>query len=183
MATQGTAADSCMGTEFHLGVLLVHSIGTQPPLDTLVRWTDALIEVINLAKPDSVGLPCGMRALAQTPTTGQRKWNWTSVRARERNPSGGSSPKRGGELPSQRLPIGSSSPGLCGPSLVHRLLPSPLRAAGSRQAGGGGRGEAGHGQAPLGFPGPHAQGYGALAPSRCCSQPRCTLGARPASPP
>src|SRR5262245_57394283 len=35
--------------KFQLGVLLVHGIGTQPPRDTLVRWGDALINVIGRA--------------------------------------------------------------------------------------------------------------------------------------
>jgi hypothetical protein len=35
--------------EFHLGVLFVHGIGTQPPRDTLVRWGDALLNVIGMA--------------------------------------------------------------------------------------------------------------------------------------
>jgi len=35
--------------KFELGVLLVHGIGTQPPRDTLVRWGDALLNVIRRA--------------------------------------------------------------------------------------------------------------------------------------
>src|ERR1041384_6407854 len=35
--------------KFQLGVLLVHGIGTQPPRDTLVRWGDALLNVIRRA--------------------------------------------------------------------------------------------------------------------------------------
>jgi len=35
--------------KFRLGVLLVHGIGTQPPRDTLVRWGDALLNVIRRA--------------------------------------------------------------------------------------------------------------------------------------
>src|SRR5947209_2900988 len=40
--------------KFQLGVLLVHGIGTQPPRDTLVRWGDALLNVIGKAIENQV---------------------------------------------------------------------------------------------------------------------------------
>jgi hypothetical protein len=42
--------------DFRLGVLLVHGIGTQPPRDTLVRWGDVLLKLIDRAtmKPDRI---------------------------------------------------------------------------------------------------------------------------------
>src|SRR4051794_33486667 len=40
--------------KFQLGVLLVHGIGTQPPRDTLVRWGDALLNVIGRATQNQV---------------------------------------------------------------------------------------------------------------------------------
>lgn len=41
--------------EFRLGVLFVHGIGTQPPRDTLVRWGDVLLKVIDRAAGEGPG--------------------------------------------------------------------------------------------------------------------------------
>jgi len=49
--------------KFQLGILLVHGIGTQPPRETLVRWGDALLNIIGRATKDQVTLTVG-RAVA-----------------------------------------------------------------------------------------------------------------------
>ena len=95
--------------KFQLGVLLVHGIGTQRPRDTLVRWGDALLNVIGRATKEGPGQTTPIVGHADA---GDRSGEnpaevAVTIRCDGRARRNGCSAKAGGRTAFRRLPIRS----------------------------------------------------------------------------